>query len=275
MTPAPSKDKTKKEEPVFLSAQGKRIAADSRKLPSWAIWGVSAWHWYTPFMSGTGHRSDQYYKKALPMSVWRRVLATQQQALYERFAELYPPRAGVGVINIGVNANLEQRHQYFLESRYPFLESVVGCGLETGEHYERLFPAATYRQVSRDAPLPFEDGEFDLAFCSAVVEHVGNHQAQRSFVEDTLRVAKRAFFTTPNRWYPVELHTLIPLLHYLPTPIYRHMYRKLGFEFFSQEENLNLLDRKSLERLVPTGRSCRIHTHKFLGLPSNLLLEVY
>ncbi len=209
------------------------------------------------------------------MSVWRQVLATQQQALYERFEQLFPPRKTLRIINIGVNANLSEAHQYFLESRYPYLESVVGCGLESAEHYERFFPTATYCQVQRDAALPFEDGEFDIAFCSAVIEHVGSRGNQRRFLADTLRVAKSAFVTTPNRWYPVELHTLVPFLHYLPTRMYRRLYQTMGFDFFSREENLNLLDESALAKLVPRGRAFKIHTHKFLGLPSNLLLEVH
>ena len=228
-----------------------------------------------PAMSNGEHRSDQYYKKALPMSLWRSVLATQQEALYQRFEKMFAPRKEQRIVNIGVNANLRVAEQYFFESRYPFLSSVVACGLEDGSDYERLFPEATYLKVSRDEGLPFEDGEFDIAFCSAVVEHVGNRSNQKKFVEETLRVAKNAFFTTPNRWYPIELHTLVPLLHYLPTPTYRRLYKTLGFDFFAKEENLNLLDHDALASLVPKGRAFTIHTHKFLGLPSNLLLEVH
>ncbi len=226
-------------------------------------------------MDARQHRSERYYRKALPTAVWRKLLVGQHELIYARFLELFTPGPETRIVNIGVNADLRQRHQYVFESRYRHLDRVVGCGLEPSEHYERLFPEARYCQIDRDEPLPFRDREFDLAFCSAVVEHVGARDAQRNFLREALRVAKAAFVTTPNRWYPVELHTLVPLLHYLPTRIYRRLYRRLGFNFFAAEENLNLLDRASLATLVPEERRFDIHTHNFLGMPSNLLLAVY
>ena len=220
------------------------------------------------------HESKLYYKKLLPVAVWRRLLTRQQERIYRRFVELFPPTPEASVLNVGVNADLKERRQYFLESRYPYLDQVTGCGLESEREYARLFPEASYLQVFRDRPLPFEDGQFDLAFCSAVVEHVGSRENQRRFVADVVRVSRRSFFTTPNRWYPVDLHTQLPLLHYLPGPVHRRLYRLLGFEFFSHEENLNLLSRSDLAALVPPGKRFEIHRHWFLGLPSNLLLAI-
>ena len=53
-------------------------------------------------------------------------------------------------------------------------------------------------------------------FSNAVIEHVGGRAEQRRFVDESLRVAPRAFVTTPNRWFPVEVHTRLPLVHWLP-----------------------------------------------------------
>jgi hypothetical protein len=225
-------------------------------------------------VESTEHLSRNYRKKLLPATIWKRILARQQEAIYRHFESRFPPRVDAKVLNIGVNADLPERDQYFLESRYPYLQQVVASGLESDEQYRRLFPEAEYVQAVRGEPLPFEDRSFDLAFCTAVVEHVGSRDAQRAFVEEVLRVSRSAFFTTPNRWYPVDLHTQIPLLHYLPGRLYRPVYRALGFDFFSREENLNLLDRKTLAALVPAGRQVEIATHRFLGLPSNLLMAV-
>ena len=35
-------------------------------------------------------------------------------------------------------------------------------------------------------------------------------------MSEALRVAPRAFVTTPNRWFPIEVHTRLPLVHWLP-----------------------------------------------------------
>ncbi len=61
--------------------------------------------------------------------------------------------------------------------------------------------------------LPFADGAFDLGFSNAVVEHVaGGREGQRRFVHELCRVAQRVFVTTPNRWFPLEVHTLLPFV---------------------------------------------------------------
>ena len=57
-----------------------------------------------------------------------------------------------------------------------------------------------------------------------MIEHVGGREQQRRFVEESLRVARRAFITTPNRWFPVEVHTLLPLVHWLPDSVSHRAY---------------------------------------------------
>ena len=74
-------------------------------------------------------------------------------------------------------------------------------GLHDGEAFRQRYP--TVRYVQGDAcALPFADGEFDLYFSNAVIEHVGGGERQRAFVAEALRVAPRVFITTPNRWFP-------------------------------------------------------------------------
>lgn len=93
-----------------------------------------------------------------------------------------------------------------------------------------------------------------------------------ALLTEIVRIGKSAFITTPNRWYPIELHTVLPLVHYLPTRGHRWIFEQLGFSFFAKEENLNLLDRRRLRALVPDGPSASFSYHYFLGLPSNIVL---
>ena len=90
-----------------------------------------------------------------------------------------------------------------------------------------------------------------------------------------LRVARQGIFvTTPNRWFPVEFHTLLPLLHWLPVHLYRKILDGVGMSFFAQEKNLNLLSRSSFVRVAEEAliEQFRIESVSFLGLPTNLLL---
>ena len=70
---------------------------------------------------------------------------------------------------------------------------------------------------------------------------------QMRFARELWRVARKGVFvTTPNRWFPVEFHTVLPLLHWLPPPLFRKTLMALGREFFADEQNLNLLSSTGL-----------------------------
>lgn len=64
--------------------------------------------------------------------------------------------------------------------------------------------------------LPFRDGAFDVVFSNSVIEHVGDAESQRQFAREVMRVGRRYWVQTPNRWFPVEQHLLTPFLHWLP-----------------------------------------------------------
>jgi len=222
----------------------------------------------------TEHSSVHYHRKALPLSLVRSVARRQHRLMVERFLAVFPPSPRLKVLDLGVNGSLVDRDAHIFEASWPYPENLTACGLEDPDTFQRAWPEVRYVRGERGAHLPFADGEFDVVYSNAVVEHVGNRAAQRAFLEEVLRVGKAAFLTTPNRWYPLELHTTLPLLHWLPARVYRPLYRGLGFDFFSREENLNLLDESAVRDLVPPGVRYRIETHRFLGLPSNVLLIV-
>jgi SAM-dependent methyltransferase len=220
------------------------------------------------------HLSIEYRRKAVPIGLARRVLATQQQRMLERFLALLEPDSKTRVLDLGVNGSLARREQYFFEAGYPWPERIVACGLEAPDAFAACFPHTPYVQGSRELPLPFETDSFDVVFCNAVIEHVGSRARQAAFLAEILRVGRAAFVTTPNRWYPIELHTVLPFAHWLPMRAHRALLRALGFGFFAREENLNLLDRRALRSLVPADRDAQIHGHRFLGLVSNFLLFI-
>ncbi len=58
--------------------------------------------------------------------------------------------------------------------------------------------------------LPFEDGAFDLAYSSSVVEHVAPEQ-RAAFAAEVRRVARGWYVQTPARSFPIEPHALLPL----------------------------------------------------------------
>ena len=141
------------------------------------------------------------------------------------FMETLAPTAETTVLDVGVDDFAFGEHGFaessgcstlnFFEELYLWPERITALGLHEGARFRETYPNARY--VQGDAlDLPFADGEFDVVFSNAVIEHVGRRAQQRRFVEESLRVARRAFITTPNRWFPIEVHTRLPFVHWLP-----------------------------------------------------------
>ena len=135
----------------------------------------------------------------------------------------------------------------FFEERYPWPERITALGLHDGAGFRSRYPQIPYVQGDACA-LPFEDGAFDIVFSNAVIEHVGGPERQRALVSEAIRVGRRAFITTPNRRFPVEVHTRLPLVHWLPDaishPVYRATRKGIGPE-------VELLTRRSFAALFP------------------------
>ena len=135
----------------------------------------------------------------------------------------------------------------YFEEHYPWPERITALGLHDGEGFRARYPSIRYVQGDACA-LPFEDGEFDVVFSNAVIEHVGGHEQQRRLVSEAVRVGRRVLITTPNRWFPVEVHTRLPLVHWLPDAASHPVYRAVGKGFATEN---HLLSRRNLASLFP------------------------
>jgi hypothetical protein len=115
----------------------------------------------------------------------------------------------------------------FFEANYPWPGRITAVGVADLPRFREAFPGV--RLVIADGrSLPFADGEFDVAVSNAVVEHVGGEDDQRALVRELCRVGRRVFVSTPNRWFPIEVHTLLPLVHWLPRARARQIMGSVG-----------------------------------------------
>jgi hypothetical protein len=60
------------------------------------------------------------------------------------------------------------------------------------------------------------DGRFDLVYSNSVIEHVGGHERRLQFAAMVDAAAPRHWIQTPYRYFPIEPHTLVPALQFLP-----------------------------------------------------------
>jgi SAM-dependent methyltransferase len=160
---------------------------------------------------------------------------------------------GVGDTGFGTEPGVASSHNFF-EALYPWPERITAVSDVPLPNFAQEFPLVKCVTAS-GTELPFEDGAFDVAFSNAVVEHVGGPAEQRRFVAELCRVAPRVFLSTPNRWFPVETHTLLPLLHWLPRPAADRAFAALGRDNWQRVE---LLSKRGLLDLFPPSVETRV-----------------
>ena len=71
------------------------------------------------------------------------------------------------------------------------------------------------------------------------------------------------FVVVPNRLFPVEHHTGIPLVHYLPLAAFRGVLRRTRFSHWAEEKNLNPVLKGDFRRMFPPGRPVEM---RYMGL---------
>lgn len=98
----------------------------------------------------------------------------------------------------------------------------------------------------------------DLVISNATLEHVGDKNSQIKMIENVIKLSKKIFvITTPNRFYPIDFHTKIPLIHWLPKSIHRKILKFLGLEYFSKIENLNLMSEKDIKEILSNFKNIK------------------
>jgi SAM-dependent methyltransferase len=97
--------------------------------------------------------------------------------------------------------------------------------------------------------LPFANQQFDIVWSNAVLEHVGDRSAQLQFIRELRRVGKHGYLTTPNRYFPIEVHTRMFLLHLLPKSWFDWILRRVG-KSWAAGEYMRLLGESELRQLL-------------------------
>jgi ubiquinone/menaquinone biosynthesis C-methylase UbiE len=196
------------------------------------------------------------------MSLFALLSEASRRRKLQLFTETMNPSPQMSILDVGAEVDPQGRTMLQFIDSYPWKDRITAVNLSP-EHVETIrkcYPGV--QAVVADAlALPWPDKHFDVAYSNAVIEHVGDLSRQVKMAAEIMRVSKRWFVTTPNRWYPFEFHLRLPLVTWLP----RHGYRWFGklvrynhierrYVFGSPRADVRLLSASELRRCFPGSR---------------------
>ena len=118
------------------------------------------------------------------------------------------------LLDVGTTSSLEEHENHILKNFYDKLNISCLSNLELTSLKEIYPNIKTFIGDARK--MNFTDNSFDLVVSNATIEHVGSSINQIEFIKECIRVSKKKIIiSTPNRFYPIEFHTKLPLIHYL------------------------------------------------------------
>ena len=176
---------------------------------------------------------DVYGTARGPLARLASPLAARARARrHAQFFTLTRLQPGARVLDLGCGALGLRRLEPALE--------ITGVDL----HERADYPGPFVRADATEG-LPFANDEFDLVYCSSVIEHV-EPVRRDAFARELRRVARGWFVQTPAFSFPIEPHALLPFAHWLPIGL-RERYWRFGAA--GEWEQISLLRRREFERL--------------------------
>jgi SAM-dependent methyltransferase len=200
------------------------------------------------------------------MSLAHNLSARNREQKWRLFLRAMAPTEATTILNVGYSNQEYSPVDNYIEKRYAYLHNITSLGIEEPSLYRARYPNVRVVTYS-GGRFPFADKAFDVCFSNAVIEHVGDRERQLAFLREIVRVSRRAFVTTPSRYFPVEVHTRTPLLHYLPKGTFDAYLRLVG-KRWAAGDYMNLLSAKGFRRILEASgcAEARIVRNRLFGL---------
>ena len=196
------------------------------------------------------------------MSVFRKLSKISRKRKIALFKETFNPTERHRILDVGAEIDPKVNSTLQFIDAYPWKNRISAINL-SAEHVsaiKQLYPQIDAR-VGDACALPWPDKYFDIVYSNAVIEHVGDFDRQKQMAAEIMRVGKRWFVTTPNRWYPFEFHMRLPFVTWLPGNAYLWVGRIISYNHVQKRymsgiknDNLRLMKARDLKHCFPGSK---------------------
>lgn len=125
----------------------------------------------------------------------------------------------------------------------------------------------------------FRDGEFDAVFSNSVIEHVGTYTDQQRMASEIRRVGRRYFVQTPNKYFPLEPHALVPGFQFLPWRVQAALLLRYDLGWYRKAPSYqSALEQVTAVRLLTGREVCELfpgghlYRERVLGLTKSFVI---
>ncbi len=224
------------------------------------------------------HRVQTYSesKNSFFYSFIKKTIFNAREKFFNHFKNLTEYNDDQSLLDIGTTPSLDSEQNVILE-KTKNNKNITCLSDQDCNILEKKYSNINKFIIGNGINTNLKDMSFDIVHSNATLEHVGSYDNQISFVKEAWRLSKNyVFIQTPNRFYPIDFHTNLPLIHWLPKKIHRKILKFIGLNFYSTEENLNLLSESNLIDICKELeiKNFKIIKHRLLFMTSNLILVI-
>lgn len=222
---------------------------------------------------------NKTYWNKIPLldGIFLRFLKHNREKIHNIFLKKTNYNNKKSLLDVGTSADKNESHNVILQKTKNNKNIYCLSNQKLDIAFLNKYPQIKKSIVGDGRNIKLKSHIFDIVYSSATLEHVGNFKDQIKFIKECLRVSKNfVFITTPNRYYPIDFHTKIPLIHWLPKKIHRKVLNMVGLKFYAKEENLNLLSISDIKKILYKLEinNYQIIKKKFLFFTSNIILVI-
>ena len=207
-------------------------------------------------------------------SILDKIILKKRNEIVKLIDNFFSDKFLYDVLDIGTTEDTNHKSSNFIIKNLNSFK--VFKSISNQKIISNFFKEKLTKSITEDfSNMELERFKADLVISNATIEHVGNYKNQIKMCKNIINLSKKYFvIITPNRYHPLEFHTKLPFLHWLPRKLHRVILILLGYKVLSKEENLNLLSKNDLIKIMNeiNHKNFNFKYLNFLFFRSNLIL---